>query len=316
MGHHAVHNRQLVDVPCVSGIRMIPVRVVVMLALIATFGVLGNNGSRAYADDPGCPPGSLDCVGVGAGGGGQAGGGGGGPERGTGGRTKLDPCAKYPGAFHTLCEKHQGTGLGCLGLYDQYFGTMTLAAFNQFMTDNGCPTVAPGATPPPTPAELAQQAADSFYLPHPSGHRSPPEGKPYNEYPFTYVNLWTFYWSDPGSWSSLTATASAGGNWATVTAKPASLTFDPGNGSAAVSCAGPGRPWVESDGNSAPSQGACGYQYSKVTGPGYNHPVTSTQTITWQLTWIGSGNTSGTLTQRTTATNGQLNVLQIKTVNR
>jgi hypothetical protein len=312
-----------------SAIRSIPLRIALVLALVATFGVLMVNSGHAYADDPGCPPGSIDCVGVGAGGGGGTGGaggggtggaGGGGAGGGTGGNggsTKPDPCAKYPSAYHTMCTKNQGVGpFGCLGLYNQYYGTMALAAFNQLMTDNGCPTVAAGATPPPTPAELAQQAADSFNLPRPSGHRSPSEAKSYNGYPFTYVSLWTFYWSDPGTWTSLTATASAGGNWATVTAQPVSLTFDPGNGWAAVSCAGQGRPWVESDGNSAPSQGACGYQYSKVTGPGYDHPVTSTQTITWQLTWVGSNNTVGTLTQRTTATNGQLNVLQIKTVNR
>lgn len=310
----------------ISAVRSIPLRAALFLTLVATFGVLVVRSGRAYAEDPGCPPGSLDCVGVGVGVGAGAGGGhgGGGNVGGTGGvgvgagaSTKPDLCVKYPGAFHTMCVQYQGAGpLGCLGLYDQYYGTMALVDFNQFMTDNGCPTVAAGATPPPTPAELAQQAADSFNLPHPSGHRSPAEVESYNGYPFTYVSLWTFYWTDPGTWNSLTATARAGGNWATVTAQPVSLTFDPGNGSASLSCPGPGRAWAESDGNSAASQGACGYQYSKVTGPGYDHPVTSTQTIKWQLTWVGSTNTAGTLTQRTTATNGQLNVLQIKTVNR
>ena len=300
-----------------SAVRRITPRIRLVLALVATFGVLMVNSAPAYADDPGCPPGSVDCVGVGAGtGGGGGGGADGGAGGGTGGSTKPDPCAKYPGALYTVCRHHQGSGrFGCLGLYDQYYATMALAAFNQFMTDNGCPSVAAGAAPP-SPAELAQQAADSFNLPHPTGRRSPSDSDSHNGYPFTYVRLWTFYWSDPGSWRSLTATASAGGNWATVTAQPVLLTFDPGNGSAPVSCAGPGRPWVESDGDSAPGQGACGYQYSKVTGPGYDHPVTSTQTITWQLTWVGSNNTAGTLTQRTTATDGQLNVLQIKIVNR
>lgn len=214
---------------------------------------------------------------------------------------------------------HAGGYVGlrlCVPLYDQYVGVLSLTALNQMLTGNACPAVPVLLAPPPSPATLADRAAASFLLPHPSGHRSPSESKSYNGYPFTYVSLWTFYWNDPRTWGSLTATASAGGNWATVTAQPVSLTFDPGNGSAGVSCPGPGRPWVESDGNSAPSQGACGYQYSKVTGLGYDHPITTTQTITWQLTWVGSNNTAGTLTQRTTATSGQLNVLQIKTVNR
>lgn len=68
-------------------------------------------------------------------------------------------------------------------------------------------------------------------------------------------------------------------------------------------------------GNDKPSaHGGCGYRYSKVTGPSYDHPVTSTQTITWDLTWTGSDNTSGTLTNRTTSTSSRLNVLQIQTV--
>jgi hypothetical protein len=95
-----------------------------------------------------------------------------------------------------------------------------------------------------------------------------------------------------------------------------SLSFDPGDGSEGKSCAGPGRPWVESDRNSAPSEGACGYQYSKVTGPGYDHPITSTQTILWKITWTGTGNTGGEIPGLSTSTAGQLNVLQIKTVNR
>jgi len=189
-----------------------------------------------------------------------------------------------------------------------------LAALNLNLAANNCPPYAGGV--PIDPATLARQAAASFLLPHPSGHRSPPETNRDRGYSYTWVNLWTFYWSDPATWKTLTATARAGGVFATVTATPVSLTFDPGDGTGAVSCAGPGRPWLESDGDNAPSQGACGYQYRHVSGPGFLHPFTSTQTITWRLTWTGSGNTSGTLTQRTTSTSAQLNVEQIQTVNR
>jgi hypothetical protein len=260
------------------------------------------------------------CVGVGTGDPGSPGGGGGGSQPpgggGNGGGTgpsKPDPCAKYPGGFHDLCAKAQG--VQCLSLYDQYATTLSLDALNELFTVNNCPTLTGAAAPPPSPATLAEQAAASFKLPLPSGHRSPSEDLRYRGFPHTYVNLWTFYWTDAGSWKTLTATARAGGNYATVTARPVSLTFDPGNGDDAVSCGGPGRPWQESDGNDSPNQGACGYQYKQVTGPGYDHPVTSTQTITWELTWTGSGNSSGTLTQRSTSTTGQLNVLQIQTVN-
>jgi len=128
------------------------------------------------------------------------------------------------------------------------------------------------------------------------------------------VNLWTFYWTDLSTWRSLTATARAGGSWATVTARPVALSFDPGDGSRPVRCAGPGRPWRASDGTDPPDRGACAYRYTRVTGPGLDHPVSSTQTITWQLTWTGSGNTSGVLSERSTSRTGGLNVLQIQVV--
>ncbi len=168
----------------------------------------------------------------------------------------------------------------------------------------------PPAGMPPSPAQLAQRAAASFTFAKPSGHRSPPEDLRYQGYPFSYVNLWLFYWTNPGTWKTLTATARAGGVWATATATPSSLTFDPGDGSAGVSCPGPGRRWMDVDGNNPPSGGGCGYQYKRVT----SSPITSTQTIKWRITWRGSGGTSGTLPDRSTSTSGQLQVMQIQTV--
>ncbi len=168
----------------------------------------------------------------------------------------------------------------------------------------------PPAGLPPAPAQLAQRAEASFKFSKPSGHRSPSENLRYRGYPFSYVNLWLFYWTNRSTWKTFTATAKAGGNWATVTAKPMSLTYDPGDGSSSVSCGGPGRAWTNEDGNNPPSGAACGYQYEQVT----SSPITSTQTITWKITWIGSGGTSGTLPEQSTSTPGQLNVMQIQTV--
>lgn len=223
----------------------------------------------------------------------------------------VDPCAAYPGPLHQFCVT--STGVGCLGLFDKNSATVSFEALNALLSSNGCPTLTAGSIAP-SPATLAQQAAASFQLPAPAGHRSPPETDDYQGFPMTWVNLWTFFWTDPATWKPLTATAQVGGVWATVTATPTALGFDPGDGSDPVSCAGPGRPWLKADGNNAPNQGACGFQYRKVSGPGMSNPYTSTQTITWQLTWTGSSNTSGTLTQRSTSVSGQLNVLQIQSV--
>ena len=77
-----------------------------------------------------------------------------------------------------------------------------------------------------------------------------------------------------------------------------------------------GVPGQRRTGTAHQSDGACGYQYTKVTGPGYDHPITSGQTILWKISWTGTGNTGADFPSLTTSTAGQLNVLQIKTVNR
>lgn len=183
------------------------------------------------------------------------------------------------------------------------------AAWQILLQTQGC---AGNTYTPVNPAVLAQQALATIRFPHPSGDRSPRQTLTYQGHPFSYVNLWTFFWTDPGVWHPLSATASVGEVSATVTARPVELVFDPGDGNAAVACAGPGRPWAESDGNSPPSDGACGYRYTKVT----SGPITSTQTIVWQITWVGTGNTSGEIPSLSTSTSGQLQVLQIQVVTR
>lgn len=262
-----------------------------------------------------------NCVGVGVASPGGPGGGdpapGGHPVKGVGGPSKPDPCAEYPGPLHTQCKNN--VGVQCLDLYNTYSGTLSFDDLNAILSANACPTLTQAQAPPPSPATLAQRAAATFRLPDPSGARSPSQSLNFHGYSDTYVGLWTWFWTDATKWAdcgaTCTATARAGGNYATVTARPVSLTFDPGDGSGAFSCAGPGVAWQNSFGNDAPSShGGCGYQYRTVTGPGYDHPVTSTQTIRWQLTWTGSGNTSGTLTSKTTSATGKLNVLQIQTV--
>jgi hypothetical protein len=275
----------------------------------------------AFADGVGsCDPQLGTCV-VGVGGATGTDGGG------TGAGTSIDPCAAYPQAAFgdeppkvssacaaelqgSYCNAIEADAVG--GLEVDSVAELTprqIIDLNGLFAADGCPAIV-------TAASLAEQAYKRIVFPHPSGHRSPSEAQVYNGFPFTYVGLWTYYWTDSATWKPLTATASAAGLTATVTATPSSLSFDPGDGSGSESCAGPGRPWVESDGNDAPSDGACGYRYSRVTGPGYGHPITSTQTIVWKITWTGTGSTGGEIAGLSTSTSGQLNVLQIKTVNR
>jgi hypothetical protein len=161
-----------------------------------------------------------------------------------------------------------------------------------------------------SPAVAAHDALAAISFPKPSGDRSPSQNQLYGGYAFTYTGLWTYYWTSADTWVDKSATASDGAQTATVTATPTALDFDPGDGSGAMVCDGPGRPWANSDGNAAPDLGACGYQYRRVT----SSPLSSTQTLVWTLTWKVSGDAGPLPSAFSTSTTGQLNVMQIQTV--
>jgi hypothetical protein len=172
------------------------------------------------------------------------------------------------------------------------------------------------APPPPDPAVLAQQALSQLTLPEPSVERSPSaesSDPAQGGLPYTVVHLWTWFWTDPALWADLSTTVSLQGVSATATAVPVALVFDPGDGGAAVSCPGPGRPWEVADGNDPPSRGGCGYRYVAVTPEG---PLTSTVSIRWAVSWTGTGGVGGDLGEVTTGVTSSFLVQQIQVVSR
>lgn len=181
-----------------------------------------------------------------------------------------------------------------------------------FVPTAGAPAGAvPPGTPVVTPEELALEARDRLVLSRPVVHRSPVETNDYQGDAFTYANLWTWFWTDPGTYRPLSQTVSVGPVSATVVARPVGMLFDPGEGSDAVRCPGPGLPWTDADGSDAPESG-CGYQYRHVT----DGAITSRLGILWRVTWTGTGGTGGTLPTMETITEAPLRVLQIQVVNR
>jgi hypothetical protein len=175
----------------------------------------------------------------------------------------------------------------------------------------GTPPTGPGA-PVVTAAELAQQALATLRLPKPVLHRSPIEGNDDAGAPYTWVNLWTWYWTSPASWREISKTASLGGLSATVRVAPTKLLFDPGDGQGTVSCPGPGRAWTPADGNKPPTAGGCGYRYRHVS-----DGVRARVSIRWTVAWTGSDGTGGQLPAMTTQTTSpQFRVEQIQVVNR
>lgn len=172
--------------------------------------------------------------------------------------------------------------------------------------------LAEGPDAGPSPAELALRAVDSVSLPEPVVRRSPTEANSADGVPYTWVNLWTWVWTEQTSWRTFSARAEAGAVWAEVTLTPTKLVYSPGDGGKAVTCSGPGRAWTEADQNSAPSGGGCGYRYRRVT----ESPLTARLGIEWTVTWRGSGGTGGTLPPMTTESTSTFAVQQIQVVTR
>lgn len=176
----------------------------------------------------------------------------------------------------------------------------------------GDPAPAAPPPPPPDPAVLAQQAYTELTVPKPEAQRSPPEtnSDPDNGgLPYTWLGLNTWIWVN--NWQPLQRTVDLRGVSATVTATPTALVFDPGNGDAAVSCPGPGRPWTEADGNQPPIGGGCAYMYRAVTPDG---PLTATTGIAWSVAWTSNTGAGGTFPALNTATTSSFLVEQIQVV--
>ena len=115
-----------------------------------------------------------------------------------------------------------------------------------------------GAAPVPvvaTPLQLARQAVAQVKVPDPTVERSPSAQNVDQGMPYTWVNLWTWFWTSPQTWQPLSRTATVGAVWARVTIRPDRLVFDPGDGESSVTCPGPGRPWRDADGDDPPSGG-------------------------------------------------------------
>lgn len=163
-----------------------------------------------------------------------------------------------------------------------------------------------------TPADLAQQARETLRLPKPVLNLSPSEAGEEGGVPYTWVNVWTWYWTSPASWRERSKTAALGGVSATVTATPTELRLVPGDGSGTVSCSGPGRAWTSGDANEPPSQGGCGYRYGRAS-----DGLRARVSIRWAVAWTGSGGTGGEFAAMTTQTTSPVfAVEQIQTVTR
>jgi hypothetical protein len=136
---------------------------------------------------------------------------------------------------------------------------------------------------PADPQTLAQQAAAVLDLPTPDLHLNP-EGD-------QVVRLPAWLWIAADQWEPRRVSASAGPVTTTVTATPARVTWDMGNGDE-VQCDGPGTPYQPRYAG-RPEATDCRYTYRRSSAgqPGEVYEVTAT--VHWELAWSATGAAGG-----------------------
>jgi hypothetical protein len=142
--------------------------------------------------------------------------------------------------------------------------------------------------PAVSPRQLLTQALSELQIPVLPVSTAPPRGRD------GLVGLPEWFWVPAADWQTHSVTVRAGPVWATATAAPAGLAFEPGAGLGQVSCAGPGTAYDPAE----PASGQhtdCSYTYDQPSVAQPGDAYHATLTVTWRLTWAGSGGAGGVL---------------------
>lgn len=127
--------------------------------------------------------------------------------------------------------------------------------------------------------ELALKANAEVPVPVPMILTAPPRGKR------EVINIPTWFWLDDSQWGKRTATATAGGASATVTASAYELLIDPGDDTGTLICHAPWSPYKKE----SRRRSNCTHEFKH---PGrYEARVT----VNWGADWSGSDGDGGTL---------------------
>jgi len=139
-----------------------------------------------------------------------------------------------------------------------------------------------------TPEQLLIQARDELRVPGLAPDTAPPPGSD------GLVGLPEWFWIPATSWHPLTVTVTAGPVWATVTATPSGLSFDPGTGAAPVTCQGPGFAYNPAL-PAADQHTDCSYTYVQPSTGRPGNAYSASVSVVWQIVWTGSGGAGGVL---------------------
>src|SRR3954447_3926625 len=151
---------------------------------------------------------------------------------------------------------------------------------------------------PPTASELAAElyVEVSDTLPTPAVFTTPGDGVP------SIVKVPVFVSVDPAQWADRPRRADdPSGLWVEAVARPTSMTFDPGDRTATISCTGPGAayaggdPWAQ-----AGDEAACAHAYTRATKNADGTPVVGAPSawsasvhVSWSVTWRASTGETG-----------------------
>jgi hypothetical protein len=142
--------------------------------------------------------------------------------------------------------------------------------------------------PQVTPKQLLVQALGDLSVPYLRPATAPPRGTA------GLVGLPEWFWIPAGEWRSRSVTVTAGPVWATAVAAPIGLAFRPGAGLTAVSCAGPGAAYDRRK-PSVQQHTDCSYTYEQPSAGQPENVYHASLTVTWRVTWTGSGGAGGVL---------------------
>ena len=142
--------------------------------------------------------------------------------------------------------------------------------------------------PQVTPQQLMIQAYGELQVPSLSPATAPPLGQD------GLVGLPEWFWVPAADWHPRSVTVSAGPVWATVTATPAGLTFEPGAGIIPVTCQGPGTAYNPAR-PAASQHTMCSYTYAQPSAGLPGNVYQASVSITWRVDWLGSGGAGGVL---------------------
>jgi len=145
----------------------------------------------------------------------------------------------------------------------------------------------------PNVAVLAAAAIKALNLPAPLIRTNPPSTTD------VLVGVPVWLWLDPASWGTRSATASVPGLSVTATATPTSVVWSTGDGASAT-CQGPGTTWSPGDDPRAASP-TCGHTYARSSAGTAGNAFTLSATVTWQVSWVGGGQTGTVPALQTTA---------------